>query len=766
MPSQSTPHDAEPEHAPAPADFLTDPAGVAAVLWRGRRVASVCVIVGLLIAGLYLVQAKRLYQATAKLLVREHGVVPLGAAGGGVARLGGGGEDDIPTHAALVGSPVVVRRAVEAIGLNNLPSLGATDLDSAALAVAQELTVTRPDRQAKILQIAYLSRSRVEAVRVVRAVADSYQAFLDEVYAEGNGEVVVLMSRARDDLSRELKALEASYLEFRQKTTHLTGVGGDARPFVHQRVDEWDKAAREAMVRAVKLKAQLALGRELARDGAGLWSIAHALDQIGGPGDGPGLRTQAPGPSPPSEYLRILSGEQQRMAEKLGAQSTKVKEIDEQIAQLLADARRSRGRLEEAEVRDLLSSVEKGLKSIEALRTDLRTRFDQDMMQAKSAEIDLLTDANFKSELDRQRKLFDSVVEQLKRATLVGDYAGTRAQIVEAPNAAESPVRPRVSLTLMMGLAAGALLGVAAALGSELVDPRIRSAADAGRVSRLSVLGPVPFEATPGASPVCRTLPRSPTAEAYRVIRAHLDLARRGRDVRVILITGPLGAEGTSTVAVNLAVAFAQAGRRTLLVDADLRDPRQHEILGLSRDRGLVHLLRGLLPLARVAQTTAVKNLDLVASGPQVADPAELLSSTGLAEALETFRQAYDTVIVDAPALRGVADAALLGALADGIVLVVRVPATTRADTMRAVEALRGLGTPILGLVVNGSEPEPSLWPWPWPATTRREPASGAALGEIPYDPQVSFDPGVMVATNGFRSADSLFPMSPEGTAR
>ena len=276
----------------------------------------------------------------------------------------------------------------------------------------------------------------------------------------------------------------------------------------------------------------------------------------------------------------------------------------------------------------------------------------------------------------------------------------------------------------------------------------------------------MPFEATPGASPVCRTLPRSPTAEAYRVIRAHLDLARRGRDVRVILITGPLGAEGTSTVAVNLAVAFAQAGRRTLLVDADLRDPRQHEILGLSRDRGLVHLLRGLLPLARVAQTTAVKNLDLVASGPQVADPAELLSSTGLAEALETFRQAYDTVIVDAPALRGVADAALLGALADGIVLVVRVPATTRADTLRAVEALRGLGTPILGLVVNGSEPEASLWPWPWPATTRREPASGAALGEIPYDPQVSFDPGVMVATNGFRSADSLFPMSPEGTAR
>lgn len=472
--------------ASSPVESLTDPAGVAAVLWRGRRVVAGCVIAGLLVAGLYLLQAKRLYQASAKLLVREHGGVPLGAAGGDAGRLVRGAEDDIPTHAALVGSPVVVRRAVESVGLNNLPSLGVTDLDLAARAVAEELSITRPDRQAKILQIAYLARSKDEAVRVVRAVADSYQTFLDEVYAEGNGEVVVLMSRARDDLSRELKELEAKYLDFRQKSTHLTGGGGDVRPFVHQRVDEWDRAARESMVRAVRLKAQLELGREMARDGAGFWSIAHALDQLGGTGDGPGLRTQATGPSAPSEYLRMLSGEQQRMAEKLGAQSTKVKEIEEQITLVQADARRSRGKLEEAEVHDLLGSVEKGLKSIKAMQTDIRARFDQDMTQAKAAEIDLLTDANFKSELERQRKLFDSVVEQLKRATLVGGYAGTRAQIVEAPNAVEKPVRPRVSLTLLMGLAAGMMLGLASALGIEWVDPRIRSAAEAWLRSWLS----------------------------------------------------------------------------------------------------------------------------------------------------------------------------------------------------------------------------------------------------------------------------------------
>lgn len=754
--------------SPSPAEFLTDPAGVAAVLWRGRRLVAAGVLACLALAGVYLVQAKRLYQATARLLVLEHGGVPLGSSGGEAARLIRGAEDDIPTHAALVGSPLVVRRAVEAVGLNNLPSLAAPDVDTAARAVAEDLTVTRPDRQAKILQIAYLSHSPQEAVRVVRALADSYRAFLAEVYAEKNSEVVLLMSRARDDLGRELKVLESSYLEFRQKTPTLTG-DGTGRPFIRQRLDEWDKAAREAMVRGVRLKAQLALGRELAREGAGLWAIAHALDQLGGAGDGPGLRGQTVGPAPPSEYIRMLAGEQLRAAERLGPQSTKVKEIEEQIAQAQADARRSRGRLEEAEVRDLLGSIEKGLKSIESMRSDIQARFEADLSVAKSAEIDLLADANLKSELDRQRKLFDSVVEQLKRSTLVGDFAGTRSHMVEAPNVLSRPVRPRVSLTLMMGLAVGLVLGVAAALGAELVDPRLRSAAEAGRALRLPVLGQVPAAAAAGAgasdaaeAPVCLARPRSPEAEAYREIRARLDLARRARDARVLLVTGPSGGEGKTAAAANLAVALAQSGRRVLLVDADLRTPALHRAFGVPRERGLVHVLRGLLPPGRVAHPTGVKNLDLVASGPAVADPAQLLSSPGLAEALAAFRGGYDTVVVDAPSLRGVADASVIAAQADGVVLVVRVPATTRADAFRATESLRGVGTPVLGVVVQGSAPEPAAWPWPAVPAAADRGAATAAPGEIPHDPRVSFAPA-SPSVNGSGGGHAPFRLDPEG---
>ena len=394
----------------------------------------------------------------------------------------------------LVSSPAVVRRAVESVGLNNLPSLDtAAGIDAVVREVTQNLAVTRPDRQGKILQITYRTRSTGEAVRVVKAIADSYKSFLKEVYVLGNSEVVVLMSRARDELNRELKELERKYLEFRQQSPNLTGDGA-GRPVVNQRIDEWARAAREAMVRGVQLKAQLELGRELAAEGVGLWSIAYALDQVGGTEGGRlGPRTVGLGPAPPSDYFRLLSTEQQHLADRFGAQSTKVKEIQERLSESQARSRQARGRLEEIEVRDLLGSIEKSLKTLETMRVEIQQKFDQDMVQAKRAEIDQLTEQNLKNELARQRLLFDSVVEQFKRATLVGDFSGIRSQVIEPPNALPTPVRPLVTVVLGMALAAGCVLGTGAALGAELLDPKVRSAAEVRRLWRLPILGQLPL---------------------------------------------------------------------------------------------------------------------------------------------------------------------------------------------------------------------------------------------------------------------------------
>ncbi|GAC1464575.1 MAG: hypothetical protein NVSMB9_03380 [Isosphaeraceae bacterium] len=743
---------------PASLDSLADPSGIAMLLWRGRRRALACVLGCLGFAGVYLLNAPRIYQATAKLLVLEQGGTPLSTAGADASRLIRGAEDDIPTHAMLVSSPIVVRRAVDAIGRKNLPSLASTGTDAAVLTVIENLAVTRPDRQAKILQIAYRSQSPEEAVRIVKAVADSYKSFLEEVFAKGNSDVVNLMSRARDDLHRELKELERRYLEFRQKTPQLSG-DASGRSFINHRVDEWDRAAREAMVRGVHLKAQLELGRGLAKDGAGLWSIAHALDQVGGGGvNSLGARAQSLGPAPPSDYLRLLATEQQQLSSRLGPQSTKVKEIQEQISQAQTQAREARVHLEESEVRDLLSAIDKSLRSIETMRTEIQSRFDQDMNLARKAEIDLLAESNMKSELERQRKLFDSVVEQLQRATLVGDFSNTRSQVIEPPNVGPRAVRPLVALTLGLALVTGCMLGIGIVIGSELIDPRVRSAGEVLRVLRLPVLGQVPYVSGPHApppgsiGPICQVMPRSTSAEAYRVVRANLDLARRNRVARLVLVTGPGDDEGKTTVAANLAVALAQTDRLVLLVDANLRSPTLHRTFALPREPGLVHLLRDSLPMGRVIQATQEKNLDIITSGPEVADPAELLSSQVLGKVLAGLREGYDTVIIDSPSLLGVADPSLLGAQVDGIVLVLRISTTRRVDAVQAVESLRGLGTPVLGVVLNGARPQATTWhrsASPEENGQATDLDLGTFSGEIPYDPQMSSAPGLSLS-NGW----------------
>jgi capsular exopolysaccharide synthesis family protein len=743
-------------------ELIEGPANLVTVYWRRRRLIGTCVLACLGLAGLYLLIAPRLYQATARLLVLQQVARPLNVVNTEQSRVVEAAEDIIPTQMMVVNSPVVVGRAIQSIGLEELPSLRTSgSFDRCVREAVKNLIVTRPDRQAKILQIDYRAKAPHEAVRIVQAIVASYKTFLGDAYHKDNSEVIVLLTRARDDLNTELKELERKYLEFRQKAPHLTP-DSTGRPIINRRLEEWLRASNEAMVKAVQLQAQLELGQKLAREGVGLWAIANAMDHLGEKANNNlTSRTQNAAPPQPLDYLRQLSQEQQQVAVRYGAQSTKVREIQEQITQVQEHSRNVRSRLEQAEVRDLLESTERSLQSIETMRKQLADQFDRDLVIAKSAEIDLLKESSLRNNLERQRLLFNTVVDQLKQAKLVGDYSSIRSQVIEPANAFPSAVRPLVSLTLAMALLAGGALGAGAALVSDLLDPRIRSLAEMRRVIHFPFLGQVPQlpdSPVTGASPVglvSHVLPRSPSAEAFKVVRANVDRSRRNQGIRVVLVTSPRPGEGKTTVASNLAICLAQAGRRVLLVDADLRHPMQHEIHGLRRDRGLVQILREVMSIDQVVQTAAVSNLDVITSGPETPNPAELLSSSLLHDFLDRAREDYDTVVIDSPSLLAVADPAIIGAVVDGILLVARVATTKRDDAARAVEVLKGLGTPVLGGLINGVGPEPD--PRPWLPSERGGERTDRYPREIRIDSQLIFVPGAGIGVPP-ASAASRFP--------
>src|SRR5512135_1181341 len=726
------------------------------IIRREWRLIGISTLICLAVAIIYLARTKRTYQAEVRLLVLQQGGRPLNVANTDPNRLMEGTEDYIPNHILIISSPQVVKRAIDKVGLDNLPSLLAAKkggLDPVVEAI-KNLKVTRPDRLAQVLRVEYRAGERAEVARTAEAITDSYKQFIEETFQKNSSTAIAIISKARDDSSRELGELEAKYLELRRKNPALI-TGEQRHSFLADRLASWDKAANEAMVKAVQLKAQLELGRQLTRDGTELWAVAHAISQLGGDtGNLMAGLTSGPSQAGAADYIRQLTQEQQQLAERFGPQYSKVRELQAQIDRIRGRARGARSRLEGDEARDLVRAIEQSLGSVQAMRNELGKQFGQDQERAKQVEEDLLAEEYLRGKLERQRALLNTVVDQLKQAQFVGAYSSITSQVIAPTHALRSPVYPRVGLTLALALAAGCAVGMGAAVVLDRLDQRVRSIDELRRLTGLAVLGQVvllPGKRSGAMGPIgliCHAKPDSYWAEAYRAIRTNLEfLRRRNQKLQVLLVTSPYSGDGKTTAASNLAISFALAGRRVLLIDADLRSPSLHEVHGLRREHGLSHLLKDLLPLHQAVQRSRIEKLEVITSDPEAPSPGELLSSPPLKELLDEARRAYDVIFLDSSPLLAVVDPAIIGMVVDGVVLVARPGTLRRRDVEHVLDLFRIGGASILGMLVNGVSREDSNYSYDYVSygcpVGRR---SGDVARAIEAEDQ---PPGIVARANG-----------------
>lgn len=196
--------------------------------------------------------------------------------------------------------------------------------------------------------------------------------------------------------------------------------------------------------------------------------------------------------------------------------------------------------------------------------------------------------------------------------------------------------------------------------------------------------------------------PRSVEAESFRGVRTALYFSTRGARPKVIQITSPNAQDGKTTLAANLAITLAYAGKRVLLVDADLRKPRIHTLFGVSGDTGLTSLLAEDVEPGDVIQESGIPRLSLLPSGPIPPNPAELLTDRRFKEMLDLLREQYDFVIVDSCPLLAVTDPSVVAPQVDGVLLAVRMDRNSRPAAERAREILKTVGGKVIGVVVNG----------------------------------------------------------------
>ncbi|WP_323960936.1 polysaccharide biosynthesis tyrosine autokinase [Arthrobacter sp. JZ12] len=292
-------------------------------------------------------------------------------------------------------------------------------------------------------------------------------------------------------------------------------------------------------------------------------------------------------------------------------------------------------------------------------------------------------------------------IDALEATSSEGD-SPVKLSVVTPATAPSEPSTPDLKVNIAVGLGAGLLLGLLVSVLRSRLDTRIRNDADLKGVSDLPVLGGIVFDQDATKKPLLtQTHAQSPRAESFRQIRTNLQFAHVSNDSKSMLITSSLPGEGKSTTAVNLAIAIAQSNQSVVLVDADLRRPRVHEYLGLEHSAGLTTALLGRADLQELLQPWGEDDLYVLTSGQLPHNPSELLGSSAMKELIDRLAESFDAVIIDAPPLLPVTDAAVLARQVGGVVMVVGAAKVKSSDLQKSLSALRMVEADVLGAVMN-----------------------------------------------------------------
>jgi succinoglycan biosynthesis transport protein ExoP len=331
-----------------------------------------------------------------------------------------------------------------------------------------------------------------------------------------------------------------------------------------------------------------------------------------------------------------------------------------------------------------------------------------------------------KHDAETNKQLYDGLLEKLKEAGISAGLRSSNIRIVDPALVPSVPARPQKSRNIFLAFLVGLVGGVGLAYLREYLDNTIKSPDDVQNLTGLPCLAVVPAFARNGSRALARISkqagaatngdsrvelvslqqPKSVVSEAFRALRTSLLLSQADHAPQVILVTSALPREGKTTSAANLAITLAQLGDRTMVMDSDLRKPGIRRALSLpnghAHEIGLSSYLAGVASLQDIIVShPAVPNLDAIATGPIPPNPADLLSSHRMAEAIEDLRQQYKFIVIDSPPIMAATDAVILSALTDGVLLVVWSNETPKEAFSRTRELLAGVKGHLLGVVLN-----------------------------------------------------------------
>lgn len=611
--------------------------------------------------------------------------------------------------------------------------------------VMKNLRVTRgnagQERDSRVLSISFRHSDAVEARLVCMAVIEAYQEFISKKFRSVGDEAVHLIQKATSDLADELRTAESTYKHFRERSPLI--LNGTESQNIHR--------IRYAQAQNDLISVQLSLAEtssrirlverqlaELRQRGAPPFDRLAVIDEKSVARIGILLTVQQGGSQSPlfqalqPERLELarakltaytkLKADESTMALTMGPDHPEMQRVREEMRIIKQAIDDSADRTQLTSETDSLDPATVVDTYVRILKNDLiaqETR-EQELQEMCATEEEAakglitfeLEDERLGAEVRRAQALYETVATRLGELNLATDYSGFINEMVRTP---ENGIEywPSVPIILFLSTALGGIGGLGLALALEYRDRSFRDPDDVRHYLNAPLLTHIPnltvpagasrqFQSTINPTILAFHKPGSREAEVFRGLRTSLLFMPQENKCPIVAFASPNKGDGKSTVVANLAVSFAQAGRKVLLIDCDMRRPSVHALFGLAQEKGLSDILSGAAtPTESVVAIPDIPNLKVLPAGSRRRNPSELLMSEAFKKLLAGARVQFDMVLLDCPPVLAVADPCVIGPLSDGVVVVIRLARDTKPQALRAHQMLAQVGTKTLGVVVN-----------------------------------------------------------------
>ncbi|MBN3872990.1 polysaccharide biosynthesis tyrosine autokinase [Nostoc sp. JL33] len=677
-----------------------------------RRWLSIVGIFGIAVTlgCLYAFSLKPSYKAEASLMIKTNRSSSLTGLTQDIGRLEALNVNDNPleTQVRIVGSNPVIEKTINSLKLKDSKGkqLSIPDL-------AKQLKI-EGIKGTDVVQLSYKGSNPELAAKIVNQVIDSYidlNIKANQNEALTAKEVLVTEVPKAEEIVRRAE----SKLRLFKEKNKVVVLGQEATAAVDT-ISKLGNQISQGLAQLDDVKGRLEQLRTEAQVDSQQGVIASELSQA------PGVQKVL---AQLQETESLLALERTRfepghptiinLEEKVVALNSLLKERTGQVA---GTAQITPGSLQVGQLRQsLIADITRAQAERVGLERQIATLMRQQDAYIKRAN-NLPRLEQSQRELERKLQAAQTTYETLLKKRQEIDIAQNQkipnARVISYALIPDKAEGPRKILFIVGGGGVGLFLGIIVAFSLDLIDRSVKTVKEAKEVLKYSVLGVIPTQARNGKAHtsiagldrpipkiIGRDIPYFPVGNAYQILQVNLKFLRSDKPLKSIVVTSSVAKEGKSDVSANLAVTMAQSGRRVLLVDADMRHPIQHHIWGLTNAIGLSNVIAGQVSLDAAVQEV-MPNLEVLSSGVLPPNPVAMLDSQRMATLISNFGRDYDLVIFDTPPLSGIADAAVLSTLTDGMLLVVRPGVVDLNSANAAKEFLTQSGQKVLGIVING----------------------------------------------------------------